>query len=165
MGKLPSFESVLEELNDLQKKKGADYGTKQDPLANIRASEKFGIPAWLGSIIRLNDKVNRVASFATKGTLENESLEDSLVDMAVYAIHALRLYRESLEPTGRDFVVAENDVLAKLIEADDGKIITLDVCGVATELGEMIERAAVICELGDEPALGPCISEGHTDLT
>jgi hypothetical protein len=146
MGKLPSFESVLEELNDLQKKKGADYGTKQDPLANIRASEKFGIPAWLGSIIRLNDKVNRVASFATKGTLENESLEDSLVDMAVYAIHALRLYRESLEPTGRDF-------------------ITLDVCGVATELGEMIERAAVICELGDEPALGPCISEGHTDLT
>jgi hypothetical protein len=157
MGKLPSFESVLEELNDLQKKKGADYGTKQDPLANIRASEKFGIPAWLGSIIRLNDKVNRVASFATKGTLENESLEDSLVDMAVYAIHALRLYRESLEPTGRD--------LAKLIEADDGKIITLDVCGVATELGEMIERAAVICELGDEPALGPCISEGHTDLT
>lgn len=91
---MQSFDDVCRELAELQDRKGRDYGTDQDPLANIRASEKFGIPAWLGSVIRANDKVNRIATFAVKGSLENESLEDSLVDAAVYFIHAVRLYRE-----------------------------------------------------------------------
>lgn len=91
---LPSFREVLDELDALQTKKGQDYGSGEDPLANIRASEKFGIPAWLGSIIRGHDKISRIQAFVRNGKLANESLEDSLVDLAVYAIHAVRLYRE-----------------------------------------------------------------------
>ena len=92
--KLQSFRAVCEELAQLHELKAQDYGRDGDPLANLRASEIFGIPTWLGTILRANDKVHRMAAFARKGVLANEPLEDSLKDLAVYAIHALRLYRE-----------------------------------------------------------------------
>lgn len=90
----PSFAEVLGELQALHDKKSADYGADNDPLANIRESEKYGIPAWLGAVIRGGDKVKRIQTFAKKGKLENESVEDSIRDLAVYAIIALQLYRE-----------------------------------------------------------------------
>lgn len=93
--KLPTFRDTIDELDRLQEAKGSDYGSEDDPLYNLRASEMFGTPAWLGSIIRANDKINRIATFARRGALVNESVEDSLRDLAVYAIHALRLYREA----------------------------------------------------------------------
>lgn len=89
-----SFESILQELNDMQIRKGNDYGSDLDPLANICSSKEFGIPPWLGAVLRANDKMARIKTFATRGTLSNESVEDSLMDMAVCAIHALRLFRE-----------------------------------------------------------------------
>lgn len=92
--KRPSFESVMDELNALRIKKGADYGTDEDPLANIKSSEMFGIPPWVNAILRANDKVYRIQTFVKRNKLKNESVEDALIDLAVYAIHAIRLYRE-----------------------------------------------------------------------
>lgn len=91
------FEKVLDEMRALHAKKSLDYGSGDDPLANIRASEKFGIPAWVGAIVRGNDKMTRIQSFLKKGSLANESLEDSLLDLAVYSIIALELYREQFQ--------------------------------------------------------------------
>jgi hypothetical protein len=88
------FEGILEEMNDLHDRKQQDYGTAKDPFANVRASEEFGIPGWLGAVIRANDKMSRLKSFAEKGVLANEPLEDSLIDLASYAVIALILYRE-----------------------------------------------------------------------
>jgi hypothetical protein len=90
------FYAVLAEAAKLHDKKQRDYGSDADPFANVRASEDFGIPAWLGCIIRGNDKVRRIQSFATRGELANESIEDALIDLLVYAGIALVLYRESL---------------------------------------------------------------------
>ena len=90
------FRAILQELQSLHDKKGADYGTGDDPYANVRASERFGIPPWVGALIRQQDKIIRLQSFITKGHLENESVEDSLLDNAVYAIIALVLYREGV---------------------------------------------------------------------
>lgn len=90
-----SFCDTLLEMKDLHLKKGADYGSDQDPFSNVRASEDFGVPAWLGAVIRGNDKMSRLKTFATKRILENESVEDSLIDLAVYSVIALVLYRES----------------------------------------------------------------------
>lgn len=89
----PSFASILSELQAMHDKKSKDYGgnTGQD---NIRQSESFGIPAWLGAIIRQNDKITRIKSFCLNHKLENESLGDTLIDNAVYAVLALQLYRE-----------------------------------------------------------------------
>jgi hypothetical protein len=85
---------ILEELRALHIRKAADYGADADAYANVRASAAFGVPAWVGVAIRMNDKMIRLQSFARKGELENESAEDSLLDIAVYAVIALMLMRE-----------------------------------------------------------------------
>jgi hypothetical protein len=72
------FSEVLAEMQAMHDKKSQDYGVQADPFANVRASEDFGIPGWLGTIVRLNDKITRIKSFAKNGSLANESLRDSL---------------------------------------------------------------------------------------
>ena len=88
------FHRLLTEIGALHDRKQRDYGSSSDPFANVRASQEFGVPAWVGALIRLNDKVTRLKSFATRGELANESAEDSMLDIAVYALIALILYRE-----------------------------------------------------------------------
>lgn len=88
------FEDVCKEMIALHNKKGIDYGSDDDPYANVRASQGFGVPPWLGAVIRLNDKIIRVQSFVRNGKLENESLYDSLRDIAVYGVIAQVLYEE-----------------------------------------------------------------------
>ncbi len=44
--------------------------------------------------LRLNDKVRRLQAFYRKGSLANESVEDAYMDLAVYALIGLVLYRE-----------------------------------------------------------------------
>jgi hypothetical protein len=90
----PRFHALLKEIADLHDLKQADYGTGEDPLANIRASELWGIPAWVGAMVRLNDKVKRLQSLRKKGSLANESAKDSFLDVAVYSLLAYILYTE-----------------------------------------------------------------------
>jgi hypothetical protein len=89
------FIELLEEIKQLHLKKSADYGAGEDPFANCRASEEIDIPGWLGTWIRARDKVHRIDQFAKRGELANESVEDSLMDLASYALIALVLFRES----------------------------------------------------------------------
>lgn len=92
----PEFLALLDQMRELHCRKAADYGTRgDDPLANLRASEAFGIPAWVGAVMRCNDKMRRVMSFVKNGELKNESVEDSLLDGAAYFLLALVLFRES----------------------------------------------------------------------
>lgn len=84
---------ILEEMREMHRKKAADYGGNTG-TDNLRASAEFGIAPWLGAVLRMNDKVTRIKSLTKNGRLENESLEDSLMDIAAYAILSLVLYRE-----------------------------------------------------------------------
>ncbi len=90
----PRFRALLREIGQLHDQKQADYGTGEDPFANVRASREFGVPPWIGAMIRLNDKITRVKSFIQHGHLVNESLIDSFRDIMVYAGIAEILYRE-----------------------------------------------------------------------
>jgi hypothetical protein len=90
----PRFHKELEHLADLHDQKQMDYGTDHDPFANVRGSEQWGIPPWVGAMIRANDKVKRLQNYARKGSLANEGAEDSFDDLAVYAIIAKVLYQE-----------------------------------------------------------------------
>ena len=92
----PRLHELLKEIGDLHDKKQVDYGTASDPFANVRASQEFGISPWVGALVRLNDKVTRLKQFAKRGSLANESAEDSMKDIAVYALIALILYREEV---------------------------------------------------------------------
>jgi hypothetical protein len=93
------YERVLVEMVELHRRKAHDYGTLDDPYNNLRASVDFGIPPWVGCMLRCNDKMQRVKAFIEKGKLLNESLEDNLMDMAVYPILALVLLREGAAQT------------------------------------------------------------------
>lgn len=89
--------ALLKEIGDLHDKKQVDYGTEGDPFANCRASEAFGIPAWVGVLVRANDKMKRLQKAAKSQTLVNESVEDSFMDLAVYSLIGLLLFRETKE--------------------------------------------------------------------
>jgi len=90
------FHAILKELGEMHDRKQADYGSAGDPFQNVRASERFGIPAWIGCMVRANDKMVRIQKAARLGvgSLRNESLEDSLRDLAVYSIIGLCLLEE-----------------------------------------------------------------------
>ena len=88
------FHQILTELGELHDRKQQDYGSGTDPFANVRASRDWGIPPHVGALVRLNDKVKRLQAFARKGSLANESAEDSMRDIAVYAVIALVLYEQ-----------------------------------------------------------------------
>lgn len=91
------FFDLCDALKEMHKKKSRDYGcpSGEDPLANIRNGARFvGIPSWKGAMVRLSDKVTRLAAYNATGRLENESLEDNLFDLASYSLLALLLHRE-----------------------------------------------------------------------
>lgn len=92
-----AFFDLCDALKEMHRRKSRDYGcpSGEDPLANIRNGAKFvGIPSWKGAMVRLSDKVTRLAAYNATGRLENESLEDNLLDLASYSLLALLLHRE-----------------------------------------------------------------------
>lgn len=93
----PRFHALLKQLGELHDKKQMDYGRDLDPFANVRASQDFGVPPWVGCMIRANDKMRRLQTYAGKQVLACESVEDSFLDLAVYSLIGLILFRESTE--------------------------------------------------------------------
>jgi hypothetical protein len=88
---------LLDTLRELHMSKSSDYGCPSgtDPLANIRNGAKFvGIPAFKAAMVRLSDKVTRLATFNATGKLHFEGVEDTLLDLASYSLLALVLYGE-----------------------------------------------------------------------
>ena len=94
----PRFHALLKQIGELHDKKQRDYGRDADAFANVRASEEFGVEAWIGCMIRAQDKLKRLQTYAQKGTLACEGVEDSFMDLAVYSLIGLILYRESIAP-------------------------------------------------------------------
>lgn len=70
--------------------KNADYtADNADPFSNFSTVEKLDIcETEVGFLVRLNDKYARLRSFVKKGVLlvKDESVEDTLIDMANYCI-------------------------------------------------------------------------------
>ncbi len=96
---------LLETLRLLHLSKSAGYGCPDgtDPLLNIRRGAEFvGIPAWQGAMVRLSDKVTRLAVFNKTGNLPHESVEDTLLDLASYSLLALLLYQEEQGASAAD---------------------------------------------------------------
>jgi len=99
-----AFFDLCDAMKEMHRRKSRDYGcpSGEDPLANIRNGAKFvGIPAWKGAMVRLSDKVTRLAAYNATGRLENESLEDNLFDLASYSLLALLLHREERDAAPR----------------------------------------------------------------
>lgn len=87
------FMEAIQEVIDMHDRKGSDYGSQEDPFSNVSASAQWGIPPWVGAMMRANDKVVRLQAAARGSTLRNEGIEDSLLDIATYSLIALCLFR------------------------------------------------------------------------
>jgi len=74
----------------ITKMKNEDYtGKTNDPFANFsNVSACGGGSAEQGFLFRMNDKMMRVSSFVERGELfvKDESVEDTLLDLANYAV-------------------------------------------------------------------------------
>lgn len=88
------FHDVLTELATLHDLKSRDYGRDDDPFANVRASADWGMPAWVGAMVRATDKVRRLQSYARTGRLANEGAADAFLDLAVYAVIGFVLHEQ-----------------------------------------------------------------------
>jgi len=79
-----------EDMISLSEKKNNDYtGGDTNPFANFTAVEKLGICSTeQGFLTRMTDKLKRLSGFANGNNLrvENESVIDTLQDLANYAI-------------------------------------------------------------------------------
>lgn len=96
----PLFFDVLEQMKEIHAAKNSDYNYNQKgPLDNFKESEKFGVDPFIGVLIRLSDKYARVKSLCIKenmtGEVRDESIEDTLIDLANYAILAIVVRREN----------------------------------------------------------------------
>lgn len=76
-----NFEGITKEMNETYKRKNADYGNSFG-----KQFEEFGM---ISSVVRLTDKLERLKSLTigkNQQQVNNESIEDTLLDMANYAI-------------------------------------------------------------------------------
>jgi hypothetical protein len=91
----PRFYELLNEIAELHSKKSFDYTPAGNPLANFHRSERWGVPAWKGALVRIGDKLGRLEQLASGKEPANESMRDTLVDTAVYALLTVLLLQDA----------------------------------------------------------------------
>ena len=84
MDRVQQYEKVHKEAMEIFKKKNSDYG---DSFANYGP---------VGVIVRMGDKINRLANITKSGVtlVSNESIRDTLIDLHNYAAMAVMLIDE-----------------------------------------------------------------------
>ena len=93
-----AFLELLQEMRRLHESKSADYGSEDDPLANIRQGADFvNIEAWRGCMVRIADKVQRLRTYCRTGRLVHEGVRDTLLDLSAYSLLAIVLFDEGRE--------------------------------------------------------------------
>ena len=92
------FMELLDEMASLHASKSADYGSEEDPLANIRQGADFvDIEPWRGCMVRIADKVQRLRTYCKTGKLVHEGVKDTLLDLAAYSLLAIVLHEETCD--------------------------------------------------------------------
>lgn len=92
----PKFHSLLKKMADMHDKKSADYATDTNYYSNFEnaaISASTSVDAVFRTMIGI--KLARLAELQGKGkTPKNESVMDSLIDLAVYATLYASYYEE-----------------------------------------------------------------------
>lgn len=99
------FDAFLLKMKEIHDSKRTDYASHADPLGNFRECERIGLAPSQGIMVRMGDKWSRINNLlrrlhANEGgpAVKDESLEDTLVDLANYSILlAVCLRQEKLE--------------------------------------------------------------------
>lgn len=97
----PRFYALLEEIATLHSRKNHDYAKSDEPLSNFNRSRALGVEPWRGVLIRMSDKWSRIEQLSGGKVAKNESLRDSLIDLAVYALIDVLLLEDEANPASR----------------------------------------------------------------
>jgi hypothetical protein len=90
---LARFRAIIEQMFELTSAKNHDYAREEEALANFK---EFGA---VGVLVRLSDKFQRIknALWFKRNFVVKESIEDTMLDQAVYSVILLILYHFELE--------------------------------------------------------------------
>lgn len=112
--KINEHRRICENIHRLYKSKNNDYG---DSVAETY--EKYGMDSFL---VRMTDKLNRVYSLTRPGVEQkvmDEKIEDTLLDLANYAIIAVVERRsKNTNITGVTGILADGIRVAKIADPD-----------------------------------------------
>jgi hypothetical protein len=95
------FLALLDEMGELHVRKAAGYGAADDAWANFRGAAAYGVTPLQGCLVRFNDKVIRTQNLLRDPANDKvgESLRDTLMDAASYALIAICLLEEEARGT------------------------------------------------------------------
>lgn len=83
---LRSIHKTFEEVETIVAKKNADYANSSDPFKNFRSSEHVGVPVSRAILVRMMDKLARIANLIDKDpSVITESRKDTIIDIIGYA--------------------------------------------------------------------------------
>lgn len=120
------FMNLITEMEDIHKRKNAGYAGEgsMDPWANFRMSEAIGVSAFNGCLVRMGDKYTRVCNLAKNPDNEQvgESIHDTLIDLANYALIAICLYEE-MEAEKNEMLSDEAYMLRDKLAAIENSLI------------------------------------------
>lgn len=89
------FLRITNQMHDIYIKKNNDYGNSFD-----KSMDKFGIAS---AIIRMNDKLERLKTLSKKESMvKDESVQDTLLDLANYAIMTVMYLKKHEDKDGTD---------------------------------------------------------------
>lgn len=93
------FDELIQKMKIIHTQKDKDYSGSEE-LGNLKACQELGISPYVGVIMRISDKHKRICNLVKTGLkaeVDEEKLEDSLMDMAIYCILAIILYEERVD--------------------------------------------------------------------
>jgi hypothetical protein len=83
---MATFDTILERMAAIHQAKNADYGSSYN-----LAPALLGIPAHVGILVRMTDKLSRACKLAQGQApqVQDEAFTDTLMDLANYAVMAI----------------------------------------------------------------------------
>lgn len=104
---LALHDELCRSAKDLMTRKNHDYTSGSgDSFANFRGSSYLGIDPVLGVMLRMQDKMMRIRTFAEKGELKvkDESVKDAFIDLINYTVLMYGLVEERKTTATEDSV-------------------------------------------------------------
>lgn len=91
---------ILDNMQKVYEAKDNDYSATGLPMGNLRKCEDADIDAWRGCLVRIGDKMSRLENFLKEKQylVISEKAEDTVIDLANYAILMSCLIEEAKKP-------------------------------------------------------------------
>lgn len=101
----PNLDAMLRQMGAIHDAKSHDYACPGDPLGNFREAQRLGLTTLQSVMVRLSDKYTRACNLVARGgaaSVADETLDDTLLDLSVYACLARLACKLDRQAGGND---------------------------------------------------------------